>query len=156
MRIDVLRSYIILCTDSKQKGNLRFFFFIFSDFFVFYFCDRLLFLFLFRRSLYMRRHIPKMLLPRLLLASGLSRSCVRVTLSRLDTLGEAADNAGEEEKARGYVCMLPLVKQQVRKMNTVFITRMTTVVGINLSINNYRRYDLSCPSIIYSCDDDGE
>lgn len=45
------------------------------------------------------RHIPKMLLPRLLLASGLSRSCVRVTLSRLDTLGEAADNAGESESA---------------------------------------------------------
>ncbi|CAM9911043.1 unnamed protein product, partial [Ectocarpus sp. 4 AP-2014] len=41
------------------------------------------------------RHIPKMLLPRLLLASGLSQSCVRVTLSRLDSLGEAADNADE-------------------------------------------------------------
>lgn len=35
-----------------------------------------------------------MILPRLLLASGLSKSCVGVTLSRLDALGEAATNAG--------------------------------------------------------------
>ena len=41
------------------------------------------------------RHIPKMLLPRLLLASGLSKSCVNVTLSRLDYLGHTADNAGK-------------------------------------------------------------
>jgi len=47
-----------------------------------------------------RRHIPKMLLPRLLLASGLSQSCVNVTLARLDTLGETADNAGERERER--------------------------------------------------------
>lgn len=44
-----------------------------------------------------------MLLPRLLLASGLSRSCVRVTLSRLDTLGEAADNAGEPKRRIGWI-----------------------------------------------------
>lgn len=35
-----------------------------------------------------------MLLPRLLLASGLSQSCVRLTLVRLDRLGSAHANTG--------------------------------------------------------------
>lgn len=42
------------------------------------------------------RYIPKMLLPRLLMASGLSKSSVSVTLSRLDALGTSDSNAGRD------------------------------------------------------------